>query len=244
MRNETEKATVSPWRPLGLIALGFCLIPLDGTIRQFFSSVRLGGDVLRELELLQQFGDLATTVLAMVIILMLDPLSLRDKARRLADWGLAYGVVSAAAHAIKVLVGRPRPRFEDPLHAAGPLGQYPVVLKNGRTALIHSWDYSSGVASDLWSMPSSHAAAAGCMAAALAILYPRLGWFCAAMATIVCIARVVLGAHYASDVLVGVGLGWWIGGTVVSARWGSGLIDFLRHPRAGSVGAESRPVGS
>lgn len=235
------------WGPLVLIALGLCAIPLDGPTRQIVYSFKVGGDVKRELELLQQFGDLATTVLAMVVVLLLDPGSKLEKSRRLFDWALAFGLVTGVAHLLKVFIGRPRPVFNDPAYAAGPIGRYPLQLKDGSVGLIRSWDYSSGVTSDLWSMPSSHAAAAACMGTVLALFYPKLRWLCVGLVALTCLARVLLRAHYPSDVLVGCGVGWWIAGLAVTGQWGSRLVRLrptLSDANPATREAESGPAAS
>lgn len=232
------------WGPLVLIALGLSVIPLDGPIRQFVYSFKVGGDVKRELELLQQFGDLATTVLAMIVVILLDPGSKLEKSRRLFDWALAFGLVSGVAHLLKVFIGRPRPVFNDPAYVTGPIGRYPVQLKDGSVGLIRSWDYGSGATSDLWSMPSSHAAAAACMGTVLAIFYPKLRWLCVALVAITCLARVLLRAHYPSDVLIGCGIGWWVASLAMTAQWGSRLVRLNRAEASNpSLGvAESGPA--
>ncbi len=221
-QNSTSRAAgPSILGPFALIAAGLCLIPLDGIARTWPRSISVNGDFKRELEMLQQFGDLATTIIAILIVLLLDPAETAIKVRRICDWVGAALASGLLAHALKVLIGRPRPLFADPLHATGPVGKYPVELKDGSVALIHSWDYSSGVANDLWSMPSSHAMAAACMATVLTALYPRLRWLAVAIVGIVCLARVLLQAHYPSDVFVGAGLGWWIASAAMTGRWGS-----------------------
>lgn len=205
------------------IALGLCLIPLDGVVREWVYSHRTTGDLRRELEFLQQFGAISSVVILMIVYLILDSRPREWKLARLLDWIAAAGTAGIAGHLLKIFIGRPRPLFNDPLHVLGPIGKYPVELKDGKLALIHAWDYSSGVASDLWSMPSSHALAAASLAVALTILYPSLRWLCAGLVIVVCVARVVLGAHYPSDVLVGVGIGWWTASVAMRSNWGSRL---------------------
>lgn len=209
------------------IALGLCLIPLDGAVRDWVYSHRTGGDLRRELEFLQQFGAISSVVILMIVFLILDARSREWKIGRLLDWIAAACITGIAGHLLKIFIGRPRPLFDDPMHVLGPIGKYPVELKNGSIALIHAWDYSSGVASDLWSMPSSHALAAASLAVALTILYPKLRWLCVGLVIVVCIARVVLGAHYPSDVLVGAGVGWWVASVAMRSLWGSRLAAYL-----------------
>lgn len=209
--------------PVLPITLGLCIIPFDGVVRQWVYTHRVGGDLKRELEFLQQFGAISSVVILMIVVLLLDSRPRDWKWNRIADWIAAACLAGAVGHLFKILIGRPRPLFDDPMHVLGPIGKYPVELKNGTRALIHAWDYASGVASDLWSMPSSHALAAASLAVSLTLLYPKLRWLCVGLVIIVCIARVVLGAHYPSDVLVGAGLGWWLASAAMRERWGSRL---------------------
>ena len=219
---DREESGPGYW-PVLPIALGLCIIPFDGVVRQWVYTHRVGGDLKRELEFLQQFGAISSVVILMLVVLLLDSRSRDWKRSRIFDWTAAACLTGAVGHLLKVLIGRPRPLFDDPMHVLGPIGKYPVELKNGTRALIHAWDYASGVASDLWSMPSSHALAAASLAVSLTILYPKLRWLCVGLVIVVCIARVLLGAHYPSDVLVGAGLGWWLASRAMRAMWGSRL---------------------
>ena len=84
---------------------------------------------------------------------------------------------------LKVVFGRPRPKL---LFAAG------------------NYDFSwLGLAADHWSFPSGHAATAAALMTALWCLWPRHVLFYAALAAIVAASRVVIGAHYLSDVVMG-----------------------------------------
>ncbi|MGH7242590.1 MAG: phosphatase PAP2 family protein [Phycisphaerales bacterium] len=207
--------------PVLPILLGLCLVPIDGAVRQWVYGHRVGGDLRRELEFLQQFGAISSVVILMLVVVLLDSRPREWKWSRIFDWIAAACIAGGIGHLLKIFIGRPRPLFDDPMHVLGPVGKYPVELKDGSRTLIHAWDYGSGVASDLWSMPSSHALAAASLAVSLTILYPKLRWLCVGLVLVVCLARVVLGAHYPSDVMVGMGLGWWIASAAMRARWGS-----------------------
>jgi lipid A 4'-phosphatase len=84
---------------------------------------------------------------------------------------------------LKVLFGRTRPKL---LFADG------------------TYDFGwLGLAADYWSFPSGHTAAVAALATALWCLWPRHVLFYVALASVVAASRVVTGAHYLSDVVVG-----------------------------------------
>lgn len=134
--------------------------------------------------------------------------------RRRAPW--ASGVVAVAtlsaslgAGAVKNAFDRPRPYVQG---LWTPLGDLP----------------SSS------SMPSGHAATVCAAAVALALLAPAARWFALALAVLVCVSRVYLGVHFASDVVagavIGVGVGW--GGVAAGRRaLGECVVIGQRGPR-------------
>lgn len=209
---------------LGLIALGLIAVPLDGAVRDFFWTHRVGGDVRRELEFLQQFGAISSIVLASLMILLLDPADTRLKWRRIADIAIAAALSGLIGNLLKMFFGRPRPLFDDPMHLLGPLGRYPVDDGSGGVRLMSAWELGAKGVSDLWSMPSSHSMAAACLAFCLSTLYPKLRPLCVGLAVIVCSARVLLNAHYVSDVLIGASLGWLIASVAMRGRVGSRVL--------------------
>ena len=88
-----------------------------------------------------------------------------------------------AVDLLKIVFGRTRPKL---LFADG------------------TYDFSwLGLAADYWSFPSGHTAAVAALATALWCLWPRHVLFYIALASVVAASRVVTGAHYLSDVVVG-----------------------------------------
>lgn len=211
---------------LGLLALGLAMVPLDGAVRDFLWTRRVGGDVKRELEFLQQFGAISSVVLISLVILLLDPAAPRLKWRRIADLAGAATLTGIAGNLLKMSLGRPRPLFDDPMHLLGPIGRYPVE-RDGVVVLMSAWEVGSRGVSDLWSMPSSHAMAGAGLAFALSALYPRLRPLCVGLACVVCTARVLLNAHYISDVMVGAALGWMIAAFALRREVGSRLVTLI-----------------
>ncbi|HEX8878168.1 MAG TPA: phosphatase PAP2 family protein [Phycisphaerales bacterium] len=211
---------------LGLIALGLAAVPFDGTVRDFLWTRRVGGDVKRELEFLQQFGAISSIVLISLVILLLDPADARLKWRRIADLAGVAALNGLIGNFLKMFLGRPRPLFDDPAHLLGPLGRYPVE-RDGAVVLMSAWEVGTKGVSDLWSMPSSHAMAGAGLAFALSALYPRLRPLCVGLACVVCAARVLLNAHYVSDVMVGAALGWMIAAFAMRREVGSRLFALI-----------------
>lgn len=190
--------------PLLLVAIALLIaLPLDGIISRAAISARtsLGGDLRRELEALQQYGQFTFTVLGMLIILRLDPAG----GKLIGRWVIGVILAAAIYQPMKMLVGRPRPKFDDPFTFLGPLGQYPLGPEIG---VRHAWEFWAGISSDLWSMPSSHTAAAAVMTVVLARGYPAIRGIVVLLLVIVASMRVMTGAHYASDVLVGAAVGF------------------------------------
>lgn len=213
-------------RPLlwGIVAV-VALVPFDARIASFVTadgtrgSIPIGGDVRRELEALQQFGQGASILLIAAAVWLLDP----PRRRRLLDWLAAIVVAGVACVAAKALLGRTRPSLEEAGMFLGPLGAYPIEPGE---PLLRSWQVWRGEASRLWSMPSSHTAYAVVAAVFLSAMYPRLRPLVWALACIVGLARITLGAHYPADVAAGWAVGLAAGRTAVRRGWGVRAIDW------------------
>lgn len=218
--DSTRRPSGASWLGLALLALAAGVFVWDGPISDRARALQLGGDLRREFEALQQFGQGASILLVCLLIWALDP----KRCRRLLDYALAMGLTALAVLPMKMLAGRPRPKFNDPQHFLGPLGVYPV---NDETGLRHAWEVGSGISSDLWSMPSSHTAYAVVLAVFLGVLYPRLRPIVLGLALLVGGCRVLFGAHYPSDVLVGGGLALLIAPPIVRSSRGVRLLDWL-----------------
>lgn len=208
------------------VALGVLAWPLDGAVADLAASVwgSLGGDLRRAVGTLQQFGQGEVLAVVAVLIYFADP----HRRGRVFDLGLAALLVWLVTDGIKAFVGRPRPKFEDPGILLGPWGAYPMPGANP-PGVYHAWEVWEPISSDLWSMPSSHTALACVLAVWMGSVYPRLRWPATCLAVFVGCARVLVGAHYLSDVLVGAGLGLALGHAAVSGWWGVRGLDWAWH---------------
>jgi membrane-associated phospholipid phosphatase len=224
---------------LGTAVLFALLLPLDGPISRFLRSIPLKGDLRREIESLQQYGQTLSSIIVALAIWLQDP----AHRRRLADLAAAWAVTALFVVIGKGLVGRPRPRYEDPLYFLGPLGQYPVerAVDGHPVGIRHAWEFWSGISSDLWSMPSSHTAYAACLSVVVSTLYPRLRPLMVALVAYVGLARIVTGAHYPSDVLVGGAIGFLVARAAMQGRWGQRLLDRLAGPGRRGASPAARP---
>lgn len=212
--------------PLVLGFLGAIVLrPLDGPVIEMVRSMRFGGDLKRELEALQQYGQLAFSVIIATVIFTLDPAN----RRRLVDWALAGVVALVASNGLKFLIGRPRPGLNDPLHIVGPVGAYPIE-RDGIMTLESVW--TAGHA--LSSMPSRHATFAVVSSVFLSALYPRLKPIVFLLALVVCVARILNQAHYPTDVIAGAAIGLVIGRWAVRAGLSSRIGPRGGRPMAAS----------
>lgn len=199
-----REAAQAWWFPLvvGLV-LVLLLARFDRAVDQINLSSVLRGDIRRELEALQQFGQGSVSILVGLVILLLDP----SKRRWLLGWAVTAGVLMVTVTGLKMTLGRARPRLTDPydpLLFMGPLGKYPWSgRKGGGPELLSPLEFWKKGVSDLWSMPSSHTAFAFLAAWVLTSMYPRMAPVAWGLAVTVGVCRLVFDAHYLTDVIAG-----------------------------------------
>ena len=120
-----------------LVLIGV-LVPLDGWLSRLAQALAqtlvFGSGLQRELEVLQQYGGPAAIGIGAAVIWLLDP----ERRRRLLDWFAADGVTALLAVAVKLVVGRARPKFNAPLAFLGPFGTYAVSPGLGAR---HAWEF-------------------------------------------------------------------------------------------------------
>jgi membrane-associated phospholipid phosphatase len=207
------------WWVLLLLLAGLAL-PFDGPLSAWFVGwPDLSSDPRRVAETLREFGQGASIVLVCVLIWLLDP----ARRRWLLDLLAGIATVGAATVALKILLARTRPKHGDPWQFLGPVK--PWDFGDGREH--HSWEVGHQIVSELWSMPSNHAAFAAMLSVFLAWYYPRLRGLVIALTAVVAVGRVTAGAHYPSDVLAGLALGWAGGWLAVRNAWGVRAVDWI-----------------
>jgi membrane-associated phospholipid phosphatase len=102
---------------------------------------------------------------------------------------LTIGSASALVHLLKAVIGRARPEL------FAELGAYSLSPMTGNTIFE--------------SFPSGHSAAVGAFFGAFALLVPRLRPLFVAGAVLIGVSRIIVGAHYPSDVAAGLLVGLW-----------------------------------
>ncbi len=154
-------------------------------------------------------------------------LSTRRVVRRLAAWLAGYAFFffwavagsGILANLLKILFGRARPKLLDEQQVYGFL--------------------PPGLEGDLHSFPSGHATTVFAVAAALSLLLPGARRWLLALAVVIAASRVVVNAHYFSDVAGGAATGLIF--TLLFARFFRDRGWLFQRGRAGTgVKAEGR----
>ncbi len=199
-------------------AAAAALMPLDATIDAAARALRPGGDVLREITAMQQYGQFAVSVAMGAAVFLLD----RVRRRRLLDWLAAAIITVAVTNLASGLTGRSRPHLADPFGFTGPFGVRVVETGAGQRT-VSPWQGGY----DLASFPSRHAAMAAVASCFLIALYPRVRPLAIALAAVVGVGRVLTGAHWASDVAAGFTLGVACAVPALNGYWGTRALDWF-----------------
>jgi len=180
------------WQLIHAGAANFPHAPWWRTMTPPFGS-RLYHDTETNWRVLRDVGVPAEVILIMILVWMYDPAGLRALLLILGGV-LGAGVVDIL---VKSVCGRMRPDMD--------------VFGGANT-----WNFFRGFHSqaDL-SFPSGHAVVAFSVAAALCYLSPRGRVLFVTVAALVGLSRVVMQAHFYSDVIAGATIGWVCGSTVI-----------------------------
>lgn len=187
------------WIALTTFILVLALIPLDPFLSQ--TAQALPESIVHFNRMITDFGTfawmiyLSAGILASAFILRrtANQASVQRKASAARDLAayflLTIGTASALVHALKFLFGRARPEL------FAELGAYSLTPFS-TTNLYESF-------------PSGHSTAAGAFFGVFAMLLPRFRPLFLVLALMIGVSRVIVGAHYPSDVAAGLLLGLW-----------------------------------
>jgi membrane-associated phospholipid phosphatase len=145
------------------------------------------GDVKRETRWLAQYGQSVATPVAALLVYQLDPSPKPGPLYKALAVLAAVSAASVSAMLLKRTLGRVRPGRERAGQFLGP-------------ALRHA-NYRE-------SFPSSHSACATALSVMLAVLYPPAATTFWGLAIACAVLRYLLDAHWPSDVLGGIALGY------------------------------------
>jgi membrane-associated phospholipid phosphatase len=183
------------WAGWILIVLGVAALPLDRRIAHFLYDHISQANHTR-LNAVTHFAKaghwLGAAILALAVAAVARQIGLHgQKLEMLANYSLAFiaslTVGSAVLHAIKLVLGRRRPRDDMEM---GLYGFVPFAFNTNFN-----------------SFPSGHALTIFCVAVILTCVTPMLWPFWFGVAAFLAGVRALLTAHFLSDVLIGGGIG-------------------------------------
>ncbi|ACP27049.1 phosphatidic acid phosphatase type 2 [Sinorhizobium fredii NGR234] len=188
------------WIVLTTIVLVLALVPFDPQLSEWAQT--LPDEIVGFNRTITDFGTFAwmiyTSATLLLIAFVVRRASQRDTIRQRARAArnlsayflLTIGTASVLVHGLKFLIGRARPElFAD-------YGAYSLTPFTG-DRLFESF-------------PSGHSTAAGAFFGAFAMLTPELRPLFLILALLIGLSRVIVGAHYPSDVAAGLLLGLWV----------------------------------
>ena len=181
-----------------LLLAGVALLPFDLPLANLFREDFVPDPLAKLLSLAEVFGHGIGVAMILITASILDP-SRYKAIGRVAGFAFGSGL---AATAIKLLVSRARPREFFDVIAAGRLGGPLSVMES-----FGDWFPLGMNASAMQGFPSSHAATAVGLAIGLGRQYPRGRYWFFALATLAAGQRILVGAHFLSDTLLGAVVG-------------------------------------
>jgi membrane-associated phospholipid phosphatase len=176
-------AQMSLWILIGLPAACVLMLLIERAGIPTTLQLKFKGDIKRESHWLSQYGQFVATVVAMFLIFDLD----EANRMRAIPVGVAVGCTSLSAFMLKRMLGRVRPNREQAGQFLGP-------------CLRHE-NYRE-------SFPSSHSACAVALTVMLAHYYPHGTGVFWGLAILTASLRYLLDAHWPSDILAGMALGY------------------------------------
>lgn len=179
--------------PATFLVLAIAALSIDIQVASYFKQGKHPHFVVELVNNSEPFGHGLGILAITIAVVLLDP-SKRPRIVWFVGGSLGAGILASAT---KLLIARYRPRAFD--------------LENGAVwQTFRCWFPGFG-GTATQSMPSSHTVAAVGLAIMLTAWYPRGRWLFVTLAVLVGINRMHQLAHFPSDVLVGVALGWFVG---------------------------------
>lgn len=171
--------------PLVIVLVSACAVLMVLESRGLPTTLALTfkGDIKRESRWLAQYGQFVCTAVAAILVWQLDP----QHRRGAITLTIAVIATSVIAMLVKRSLSRVRPGRENAGKFLGP-------------SFKHA-NYKE-------SFPSSHSACAMALSVMLAILYPQAAVTFWTLAIICAVLRYLMDAHWPSDVLGGIALGY------------------------------------
>jgi membrane-associated phospholipid phosphatase len=173
-------------------------------------------DIVRELAMLEQWGQWVCSVLVITAIALIDKAGPR---RALA---IAIGCFATVmlTYLLKDLCGRSRPHSFDVPGVKVPMGEW---IWGGPAK-------GFGGGSTWASFPSAHTTGAFALSVGLAWFYPRARGLFMTLATITAVQRVLHGAHFVSDVIAGLGISVLVTRSMFQAKLAGRAIALMPTP--------------
>ena len=200
------------WIKAGAVALaaGAAILWLDRPIAAWAlrsQPLAVRGDMVRELMLLEQYGQWTCSMLVIVAVGMVD------RAGRRKALAIALGCLLTVllTYLLKDILGRSRP-------AVIEFDAFPELVRVAGYPFTGAWTWGGPKigfhGGSRWtSFPSAHTTGAFALSCGLAWFYPRGRGLFMLLAIITAVQRVLHGAHYLSDTIAGMGL------AVLTMRW-------------------------
>jgi membrane-associated phospholipid phosphatase len=195
------------------LLMAMIAVPWDLEISQLVRKTKIPGDLRRFIYLMEIFAHTLGCILILGTLLWIDEKN-RRKIWNASLFVLACGILANLA---KYIIPRSRPSVFDlePWSHLNP-------DRDPTEPFLSSWDVWGVPFTKSWfdesirSFPSGHTATAVAMAIGLTYVYPKGKPLFLLMATLAALQRLVVGAHYLSDIFVSVALA-----LLVAFAWGT-----------------------
>ena len=200
-----------------LLALGASVF-FDGAIAKNLHGSSLPGDIERLVDLTESFAHGSGVAIILISVFILVP-EQRRRMPRLVACPLLAGI---AATLLKLIVPRVRP----------------ISMMDNIDGVIGHWGAGWGHPGPVESLyavesfPSGHTATAFGLAIGLSWVFPRGRWLFLTLAVLAGFQRIMLTAHWTSDVIAGAMLGLVIAGVLTQSSWAERLYRRIEREKS------------